>query len=76
MVSFKHRDFKREVDTLCLRVRRREYDLVLFEDIPDLTHFYPYQVRDSLRKYYQHDFDFLAPRKLENSTIEVYSRKK
>lgn len=64
--------FQKEVDTLCNRVRRKEYDLVLFEDIPDLTQFYPYQVRDSLQRYYCLQDKFLAPRKLENSIIEVY----
>jgi hypothetical protein len=67
--------FQKQVDTLCARVKRNEYDLVLFEDIPDLTEFYPYQVRDTLRKYYYLEHQFLAPRKLENSVIEVYSRK-
>jgi len=66
--------FQREIDTLCSRVRRKEYDLVLFEDIPDLTEFYPYQVRDSLRRHYHLQDKFMAPRKLENSTIEVYVR--
>ncbi|HTH56696.1 MAG TPA: hypothetical protein VL728_11675 [Cyclobacteriaceae bacterium] len=64
--------FQREIDTLCRRVGRKEYDLVLFEDIPDLTQFYPYQVRDSLQRHYFLQDKFLAPRKLENSTIEVY----
>lgn len=64
--------FQREVDMLSERVRNKEYDLVLFEDIPGLVHFYPYQVRDTLRKYYRLQDTFLAPRKLENSVIEVY----
>lgn len=66
--------FQREVEMLCERVKNQEYDLVLFEDIPGLVHFYPYQVRDTLRKYYQLEDTFLAPRKLENSTIEVYMK--
>lgn len=64
--------FQREVEILCERVKNKEYDLVLFEDIPGLVHFYPYQVRDTLRKYYRLEDTFLAPRKLENSVIEVY----
>lgn len=64
--------FQKEVNLFCDRVKNGEYDLVLFEDIPDLTEFYPYQVRDTLRKYYSLQDRFLAPRKLENSTIEVY----
>lgn len=64
--------FDKEVDEFCQRVARHEYDVVLFEDIPDLTHFYPYRVRDALREHYVVKDSFLAPRKLENSMIEVY----
>lgn len=64
--------FQKEVNLFCERVKNGEYDLVLFEDIPDLTEFYPYQVRDTLQKYYCLQDRFLAPRKLENSLIEVY----
>lgn len=67
--------FDKEVDEFCRRINRNEYDVVLFEDVPDLTHFYPYRVRDSLRQHYMLTDSFLAPRKLENSTIEVYVRK-
>lgn len=67
--------FDKEVDELCRRVADQRYDIVLFEDIPDLTHFYPYRLRDSLRVHYVLVDSFLAPRKLENSTIEVYVRK-
>ena len=67
--------FDKEVDEFCRRVKSNEYDVVLFEDIPDLTHFYPYRVRDSLRQYYTLKDSFLAPRRGENSTIEVYFRK-
>jgi hypothetical protein len=67
--------FDKEVDEFCQRVKMNEYDVVLFEDIPDLTEFYPYRVRDTLRQHYTLTDTFLAPRKLENSTIEVYFRK-
>lgn len=67
--------FDKEVDEFCRRVGENEYDVVLFEDIPDLTHFYPYRVRDTLRLHYTLVDSFLAPRKLENATIEVYLRK-
>ena len=64
--------FQKQVDEFCRKVRSREYDLVLFQDIPGLVHFFPYQVRDSLEKYYKLENKFLAPRKLENSYVEVY----
>jgi hypothetical protein len=66
--------FDKEIDEFCRRVGNQEYDVVLFEDIPDLTHFYPYRVRDALRDHYVLKDSFMAPRKLENSTIEVYVR--
>ena len=66
--------FDKEVDEFCKRIEGGEYDIVLFEDIPDLTHFYPYRVRDALREHYVLKDSFMAPRKLENSTIEVYVR--
>ena len=67
--------FQKEVDELCWRVKNEEYDLVLFQDIPGLVHFYPYQVQDTLKAYYQLNQSFLAPRKLENSVVEVWVRK-
>jgi hypothetical protein len=66
--------FDKEVDEFCRRISAHAYDIVLFEDIPDLTHFYPYRVRDALRQHYVLTDSFPAPRKLENSTIEVYVR--
>lgn len=64
--------FQKEIDQINERVRNGYYDVVLFEDIPSLTEFYPYKVRDELRKYYIRNNTFLAPRRLEDSTIEVY----
>ncbi len=64
--------FQKEVEEFCAKVRSKEYDLVLFQDIPGLVHFFPYQVRDTLEKYYRFENKFLAPRKLENSFVEVY----
>jgi hypothetical protein len=64
--------FQKEIDEINERVRSGYYDVVLFEDIPSLTEFYPYKVRDELRKYYIRNNTFTAPRRLEDSTIEVY----
>jgi hypothetical protein len=65
--------FQREVDLLCDRIKNHQYDLVLFEDIPSLNNFYPYQIREALRQHYTQTDRFLAPRKLEDSWIEVYT---
>ncbi|WP_333818821.1 hypothetical protein [Ohtaekwangia sp.] len=64
--------FQKQIDEINERVRDHYYDVVLFEDIPSLTEFYPYKVRDELRKYYIPNNKFLAPRKLEDSSIEVF----
>jgi hypothetical protein len=64
--------FQKQIDEINKRVKDRYYDVVLFEDIPSLTEFYPYQVREQLLLYYTPIGKFLAPRKLEDSTIEVF----
>lgn len=68
--------FDQQVEEFKARVKAGYYDLVLFEDIPSLTEFYPYEVRDQLRKDYELRDRFLAPRALGDSYIEVYTRKK
>jgi hypothetical protein len=66
--------FDREVKSFCDRIERREYDIVLFEDIPNVNQFYPYEVRDCVKKNYAFKFKFLAPRVPEISYIEVYTK--
>jgi hypothetical protein len=67
--------FPREVEILRQRIATGYYDLVLFEDIPSLTHFYPYVLRDQLMLDYDKVDSFLAPRRLEDSTIEVFVKR-
>lgn len=64
--------FDREVQKFCTKIDRQEYDIILFQDIPDLNNFYPYEVRECIRKTYKLKFKFLAPRIPEISYIEVY----
>jgi hypothetical protein len=64
--------FDREVEMFCSRVANKEYDIILFEDIPNVNQFYPYEVRDCIRENYTMKFKFLAPRVPEISYIEVY----
>lgn len=68
--------FDQQVKEFNQRVENEYYDLVLFEDIPSLTEFYPYEVREQLLKSYELQDRFLAPRALGDSYIEVYTRKK
>lgn len=66
--------FDREVKTFCDKVSKKEYDIILFEDIPNVNQFYPYEVRDCIREQYTFKFKFLAPRVPEISYIEVYTK--
>lgn len=68
--------FDQQVDEFKERIRQEQYDLVLFEDIPSLTEFYPYELQQSLQEHYELRDRFLAPRALGDSYIEVYTRKK
>ena len=61
----------------CNRIRNNYYDLVLFEYIPYLNNFYPFEVRDCLLKNYERIDIFTAPRKPSiQAWIEVYVKKK
>lgn len=64
--------FDKEVNELSEKIQNHYYDIVLFEDIPSLNNFYPYRLRDDLNEYYTQKDRFLAPRKLEDSYIEVF----
>lgn len=64
--------FQKQVDEFNLKVRDGYYDLVLFERVPSLNNFYPYEVLHELKKKYVLVDTFLAPRKLEDSHIDVF----
>jgi hypothetical protein len=58
------------------RIRDNYYDLVLFEYIPYLNNFYPFEVRDALLQHYTRIDVFAAPRKPSlQAWVEVYVRK-
>ncbi|MCA6078688.1 hypothetical protein [Fulvivirga sedimenti] len=67
--------FEREQLKLCSAIQNQEYDIVLFEIIPNLNDFYPPAVRECLMTEYNLVKTFMAPRIPEFSTIEVYERK-
>ena len=64
--------FRREEDRFINKIKNKEYDLVLYEYIPFLNNFYPFDVRDVLRQQYRQVDTFLAPRRPANVNIEVY----
>ncbi|MGM0581502.1 MAG: hypothetical protein ACQETL_12520 [Bacteroidota bacterium] len=67
--------FDREVQHFCEKIESKEYDLIFFQDIPDLNNFYPYEVKECIVRNYEFKFQFLAPRIPEESYIEVYQLK-
>ncbi len=68
--------FDRETDKFCTSLENGDYDLVLFETIPNLNGFYPPAVQECLQSNYYLVHTFKAPRIPEFSTIEVYEWKK
>lgn len=66
--------FKKQVDEINERIKNQYYDVVLFEDIPSLNNFNPYEVLAALKENYFYYDKFLAPRKLEDSTIDIFIR--
>ena len=68
--------FQKETDMFSSRLRENYYDLVLFEYIPYLNNFYPFEVRDTLLQHYTRIDVFAAPRKPSlQAWVEVYVRK-
>ncbi len=67
--------FDREVENLCAAVREGRYDMVLFEDMPDVDNFFPYAVRDCLlENNYTLSTRFLSPTGYQTDSVEVYTR--
>ncbi|WKN42327.1 hypothetical protein [Tunicatimonas pelagia] len=66
--------FTREKDAFCEKIENSYYDVILFEDIPNLNNFFPYEVRNCFEGHYQLQDTFVAPRYPTNATIEVYIR--
>lgn len=68
--------FQKQTDMFTDRIKNNYYDLVMFEYIPYLNNFYPFQVRDTLIQYYKRVDVFPAPRKPSiQAWVEVYVRK-
>ncbi len=67
--------FEREEELLCNRVKEQRYDIVLFEDMPDVDNFFPYSVRDCLlENNYTLATRFLSPTGYQTDSVEVYTR--
>ena len=66
--------FDKQIGEYCQRISGQEYDLVLFEVIPNLNQFYPEEVRNCLKEKYTLVHSFQAPRDNPTNFIEVYVR--
>lgn len=68
--------FEKEVKEFCVKVRAREYDVVIFESVStkEVINFYPEDVHTCLKENYKYEFTFLAPRTPEESYIHVYTK--
>lgn len=64
--------FDKEVEELALKIEQGYYDVILFEDVPSLTEFYPYALLKTASRTYTQIDTFKAPRKLDNATIYVF----
>lgn len=64
--------FDRELKTILTKINNNYYDVVIFENIPTLNNFYPFEVREALLKKYSLAYTFDAPRIVYPGTIEVY----
>ena len=68
--------FDRELAFYKERVASHYYDVVLFEYIPTLNNFYPFELRDLLLQEYERIDSFMAPRQQTDASVEVYIRKR
>ncbi|MGN6435218.1 MAG: hypothetical protein ACTHMM_01745 [Agriterribacter sp.] len=67
--------FNREADMFKQRIRNNYYDVVIFEYLPELNNFYPFEIRDLLKEQYKQVDSFYAPRNTNPGTIEVFVKK-
>jgi hypothetical protein len=68
--------FQDQVDEFCEKIRRKEYDLVIFETVSEkeAINFFPMDVKKCLMEHYRHEFTFLAPRHPEDSYVDVFTK--
>lgn len=68
--------FERELKAYKEKINNNYYDIVLFEYIPNLNNFYPFEVRDILNAQYKQIDSFAAPRRHGGQPlVEVFIKK-
>lgn len=66
--------FDRESNLLCKQIEDQAYDLVLFEVMPDVDNFFPYEVQKCLQRHYKKIDSFPSPTGYPTDYIEIYIR--
>ena len=66
--------FDRESKMYCEKIEKKEFDIVLFEVMPDVDNFFPFDVRECLKLHYQKIDTFPAPTGYPTDYVEVYVR--
>lgn len=65
--------FNRELIATCNKIDAKEYDLILFEDMPNVDNYYPYDVRQcALDNNYVMVGKYLSPTGYTTDSLEVY----
>ncbi|GAC1418143.1 MAG: hypothetical protein NVS9B7_07630 [Flavisolibacter sp.] len=67
--------FNQQAEQYERKIMAKNYGFILFEYVPSLNNFYPFRVRDSIRKYYDLVDSFPAPRRGDTpGVIELYKK--
>lgn len=65
-------EFQPQIAAYEQKIRNHYYDLVLFEDIPRLNNFYPFEILDSLKVHYRQIDSFSGPRRAMFSQVTIF----
>lgn len=73
-----HKDvgiFEKQIKEYERKIKDNYYDVAIFEYIPILNNFFPFEIRNALNAHYHQIDSFPAPRDLFLRVIEVYIKK-
>ncbi len=66
--------FPEQINELCQKIEKKEYDIILYEDISTLKEFFAPPLQECARKHYKLQDNFFGPRKEADGVcrVEVY----
>lgn len=67
--------FEKQIHEYEDKIKNNYYDLIIYEYVPSSNNFYPFEIEDVLKRYYQHVDSFIAPRPYTYGSIEVFIKK-